>query len=278
VSTSVFLLRELLGAVRLRSAVFLGLTLLFVFVFLASFASFFLLGTAPAPADGGGLAPDEVIVRLSPRLSAAAIDELYLRLQERPDLARIRFQFAEELSPGETGGRFTIRASSPAAVPAIVEAAKGMSGVISVEAGRAPDPAGGPVLSTTARIGLLCGLVGSVALSLIAARRGFRHLLRGFAGEIRLLRLAGVSERVIQRPVIGLGLGIGLLAGVLLVLGVYLLHLAVGPHAIGAAGAAEAGRVLAVSLVGLALGLVVGGLIGVYGASILGAREFRPLD
>jgi len=276
-STSVFLLRELLGAVRPRSALFLGLTLLSVFVLLASFASFFLLGTAVETADSGGLAPDEVVVRLSPRLSAAAIDGLYLRLQERPDVARIRFQFAQEIAPGETGGRFTIRTTSPEAASAVVEAVRVLSGVTSAERGSAPEPTGGILLSTTTRIALLCGLVASVALSLVAARKGFRHLLRGFAGEIRLLRLAGVSERVIQRPVIGLGLGIGCFACVLFVLGVYLLHLAAISRAGDAVGVTDAGRVLAVSVIGSVLGIVVGTLIGVYGASIVSSREFRPL-
>ena len=276
-----FLLRELLGAIRTKSAVLLALAWLFLFLFLTSFALFFLFGAAPveAPPQNNGLAADEVIVSLSPRLSAATIDALYLQIQDRPDVARINFQFEREIDPQGTGGRFRILATSPAAVDEIVASVRTVNGVTEVAWGTSF--AGGMILSAAVRIGLLCALVISVALSLLLSRRGFRALLESFAGEIRLLRLSGLSERQIQPPIVGIGVLIGLLAGLLLVVGLVIFRLVLGAEGTVAANAglalASEGKTLGIGLGSLFLGLVIGGLFGLFGASVLSSREFSPL-
>lgn len=277
-----FLLRELLGAIRTKSAVLLALAWLFLFLFLTSFALFFLFGAAPveAPPQNNGLAADEVIVSLSPRLSAATIDALYLQIQDRPDVARINFQFEREIDPEGTGGRFRILATSPAAVDEIVASVRTVNGVTEVAWGTS-FAGGGMILSAAVRIGLLCALVISVALSLLLSRRGFRALLESFAGEIRLLRLSGLSERQIQPPIVGIGVLIGLLAGLLLVVGLVIFRLVLGAEGTVAANAglalASEGKTLGIGLGSLFLGLVIGGLFGLFGASVLSSREFSPL-
>lgn len=277
-----FLVRELLGRVRAKSALYLALASLFLLLFLATFAAFFLFSPSQAanPEPITELAAGEVMVRLSPRLSAAAIDELYLEIRDRADVARINFQFARETDPEATGGRFRIEASSTAAVAGLVEEIRSLNGVTEVSWGtETVEP--GIFLSTGMRIGLLCGLVVTVMLSLLLARAGLRVLLESFAGEIRILRLSGLSERQILPPVVGLGVLIGLLAGLLLLVGLVLLRFGLsvaGSDTLEAIwGLSTVGRTLGIGFGSLFLGILIGGLSGLFGASILSTREFSPL-
>ena len=220
------------------------------------------------------------MVRLSPRLSAAAIDALYLEIRDRSDVARINFQFARETDPEATGGRFRIEAMSIDAVAGLVDEVRSLNGVTDVSWGvERNEP--GIFLSTGMRIGLLCGLVVTVMLSLLLARAGLRVLLESFAGEIRILRLSGLSERQILPPVVGLGLLIGLLAGLLLLVGLVLVRFGLsvsGSDTLDAIwGLATVGRMLGIGIGSLFLGILIGGLSGLFGASILSTREFSPL-
>jgi len=277
-----FLLRELLGAVRAKSAVLLALAWFSLLLFLSSFALFFLFDAAPVDAspEVSGLAAEEVIVRLSPRLSAATIDALYLQIRDRPDVTHVNFQFEQEIDPEGTGGRFRILATSPADVDDIIASIHTISGVTEVTHGTLP-AGSGMLLSSAVRIGLLCALVISVTLGLLLSRRGFRALLESFAGEIRLLRLSGLSERQIQPPIVGIGVLMGLLAGLLLVVGLVIFRLVMGAEGIAAANAglalAAEGKTLGIGLGSLLLGLVIGALFGLFGASVLSSREFAPL-
>jgi len=253
-STFFFLFRELLGAVRARCALYFSLTGMFILLFLCAFALLLLPASSPATTGAENLSPVEVVVRLSLRLAAATVDALYLQIRERSDVARINFRFAQEVNPGETGGYFFIEATSPSAANDIVQAVGALDGGSSVQAGEAADVQGGIAIDTSVRFGLLGGLVAFVVVSLIFARLGFSVLLRSFANEVRLMRLSGVSERMIYPPVVGLGVLVGLLAGLLLIVGIYLFQYA-----------AEGSTALASLLSGL------------FGVSILSSREFDPL-
>jgi len=277
-STFMFLFRELLGSIRAKTGFLLTLSGLFVFASLAAFAALLLVGGADAATrDPEYLAPEEVILHLSPRLSADAVNDLYVELWGRDDVRSIVFRFAEEVSPGSTGGRFFVRATSAAAAAGLIELAETMNGVTQVEAGE-PIPAPVPVgLTPTMRIVLLVVLTACVAISLLLGRLGYRGLLASFLGEIRVMRLSGAPEKAIVLPVVSLGVLLGLLTGLLLVVGIFLAQYALGDGPAGAASVAFDGRALTVSLAGLVLGLLLGGLIGLLGASLLTSREFSPL-
>ncbi|MDD4902959.1 MAG: hypothetical protein PHV11_08505 [Candidatus Bipolaricaulis sp.] len=269
-----FLERELLGAIRARSGVLFSLALLFLLLFLATFASFYLFPTA-GDGPGGLLTADRVIARLSPRLSTAAIDDLFATIQDRSDVREVRFEFGTESAPRASGGRFLIRATSAVAARGLVDGLRSMDGVEDVEVGTAPVGASHLVLSGYARIGLLCGLVVSACAFLLLAWRGFRALLHTFRGEIRLMRLSGISEKTLYPPLVVLGVLLGALASLLLIAGLYLFQVMTG----GANPALplDATRLLGVALLSFLLGLLMGGLAGLFGASHLTARQFDPL-
>jgi cell division protein FtsX len=273
VNAFLYLERELLGAIRVQSAVLLSFALLSLFLFLASFACLFLLPTASALSPGT-IAANEVRAYVSPQLTVAAIEGMAGRLQARADVrsVQLRTPSLEEVKPNRTGRRFTLVASSAAAVPGLVAALQSMEGIASVEIG----PAGGAgriALSEGGRIGLLCGLAVCALLALVLARQGFRALLYAFRHEIRLMRLAGVSERRILSAVGVTGLLMGLLAGALVVVGLVLYGVAVAD----AAPVFDATRLAGVVVATLVLGVLMGGLIGLLGAAHLASNRFSPI-
>ena len=277
-SSSLFVFSELLGAIRIKSGALLAVVVLLIFSFLALFSSFFLLGTPMEGEREQTLAPEEIMVHLSPRLSQEAAQELYSRIREWQDVQQINYLFAQELEADQVGGVLLIRAVSQSVVASLLKLLESTNDVLRVDSpGSSRRRA--LSLSTSVQIGLLIGLAVSALASLVAARRGFKELLYDFADEIRLMRLSGTSEQTIQPPIIALGIVCGLLAGLLLVVVVYLLHyFAVSqPQALlrAASGLIEAGRVRTVSLLSLLLGFIMGGLVGTLGASLTGSREFQ---
>lgn len=272
-----FLFRELLGSIRARSALFFSLASLFIFVCTATFALLLLVGTATPPQPAGDLGADEIVASLSPRLSADAVNALYLQIRQRPDVAAVSFRFAEELSPDSTGGQLLVRATSAETAPGLLSAVQSMEGITTVVGGgpQRPEPEFG--LSRTVRLGLLIALVAGIVLSLVLGRIGYLALLRAFHGEIRILRLSGTPERTIVLPVVALGVLLGLLTGLLLVVAVYLGLYALGEVASAASGLEDASRVLGVTFAGVVLSLLIGGLLGMLGASLLSSKEFSPL-
>jgi len=277
-----FLFRELLGAIRARSALYFALMGLFLFIFLALAAAFFLVPpsiSADNAADGS-LPIEEIQAILSPRLSSATVDALYLDIRGRSDVSRVAFHFAQELVSGASGGVFVIHPATSSVAQDLVADLRIMNGVTEVVERRRQVDLDRSPLSTAARIGLLIALVLAIALSLLFARSGYRELLRDFAGEIRLLRLSGISERTVIPLTVGIGILIGFLAGLLLLVILFVLHYVMLSQAMSQPaldGLADGGRILMISLVNLVLGLVLGGLIGLYGASLLSSREFRPI-
>ena len=268
-----FLQRELLGAIRVRSATLLSLSLLALLLFLACFASLFLLPDASG-VRAGGLGPSEIVAYVSPRLSSSSVNSLFLRLQERADVQSVRYSLPEQVTSERTGGSFVLIARSTGAVDGLVAALRALDGIVSVET--SAGGAGGIALTKGARLGFLCGLVVCALLSLLLAREGFRALLHSFRHEIRLMRLSGVSERRILAAVEVMGLLIGLLAGVLLAVGLAL-------YAVSASGASgdpagDVTRLVGVGVVSLLLGLLMGGLLGLLGAAHLASSRFSPIS
>jgi len=274
-----FLFRELLGAVRTKSAIYFVLSGFLLFLFLASIACFFMIIPGDAAPSTEGQPIEEIQVFLSPRLSSATIDEWFLEWREREDVAALRFQFAQELDEAASGGVFVVTPSDPAMAAALASelaAIEGVTNVVEISTEREVE---GPIVSLLVRISLLVLLVATIVASLFCSRRGYRELLATFSGEVRMLRLSGVSERALISLIIALGVLIGLLSGLLLLAVLYLFHqIALSSAAFSLLGGLASGlRILGVGMLMLALGTVLGGLAGLLGASLLHRREFDAL-
>jgi len=281
-SPFLFLFRELLGSIRARSALFFALTGLLLFVFLGVVGMFFLVPSPSSAAAGEDrlLPIQEIRAYLSPRLSSATVDRMYLEIRAREEVECVVFRFSQEFDRAASGGVFVIDPSSPDVASELVGELRSLNGVTEVVERRSQAQRDRSPLPPAVRIGLLSSLVLAIALSLLFARIGYRELLRSFAGEIRLLRLSGISERTVVPVTVAIGILVGFLAGLLLLVILYVLHYAVVSQATPPAILAEltsAGRILGISLINLLLGVVLGGLIGLFGASLLGSREFHPI-
>ena len=279
-SVQFFLFRELLGAIRTRSAVFFALAGALLFLFLASVAGLLMLSPGDPSVNTEGQPIEEIRVFLSPRLSSATIDGWFLEWREREDIARLRFQFAQEYDDATSGGVFIVTPADPAAAGALAEELGEVDGVTRVVQVPREPTIEISAFSLVIRITLLVIMVLCITACLLLSRRGYRELLTMFSGEIRLLRLSGISERVLFALVIALGVLIGVLGGLFLWAFLVLLHLIALSHASAFSlfgGLARGARILEVGLVVLALGTALGGLAGLLGASLLHGREFDPL-
>lgn len=273
-----YLLGNLMGAISGRiGALFLGVVALILAAILI-FAAFFLVGEPAAQQNGPALAPGELVVYLSPQLSSDDVQSLYLKIRDMPETRTINYRFAQELGFDQAGGLFIVQAVSASAAASLQAAIGDMPGITSIDSVTQVQK-GDVSLSTPLRLGLLGALIVSIAGSLILSRYAFSLLLDGFASEIRLLRLSGTPERVIQPPVVALGVLCGIIAAIFLVVIVYLLHFLALSHPQAtlraACGLLLPGRVLLVSLVGSLIGIVLGALIGLLGASLTGRDRFQ---
>ena len=273
-----FLFGNLLGAINGRiGSLFLGVVGL-IFAALLIFAGFFLMGETTGQENGPALAPGEMVVYLSPQLSSDDVQSLYLKIRDMPETRTINYRFAQELGLDQAGGVFIIQAQNASAAASLQKTIREMRGITSIDSVTEAQGTS-VVMSNALRLGLLVGLIVSIASSLILARHAFLLLLDRFSAEIRLLRLAGTPERVFQPPVVAIGVLCGIVAAMLLVVVVYLSHfLALShPQAMihAACGLLLPGRVMMVSLVGSLIGIVLGGLIGVLGASLTSREQFR---
>jgi len=277
-SRFLFLFGNLLGAINRRiGSLFLGVVGLIVAALLI-FAGFFLVGETTGQENGPALAPGEMVVYLSPQLSSDGVQSLYLKIRDMPETKTINYRFAQELGLDQAGGVFIIQAVNASAAASLQETIREMPGITSIDS--VTEARGANVsLSSALRLGLLVGLIVSIAGSLILARYAFSLLLDRFSAEIRLLRLAGTPERVFQPPVVALGVLCGIIAAMLLVVVVYLAHFLALSHPQAtihaACGLLLPGRVLMVSLVGSLIGIILGGLIGVLGASLTSRDRFQ---
>ena len=275
-----YLFRELLGAIRAKSALFFVLSGTLLFLFLATVASFFMLAPTTPSSSTEGMPIEELRVFLSPRLSSATIDQWYLTWREREDIASLRFQFAQEVDETASGGVFIIAPEDLQQAERLAEEFRAVDGVTEVVAVPKVRVIESSSLSLTIRLALLAILLLSIAASLFCSRRGYAELLSTFSGEIRMLRLSGISERIVFVLVVALGLLIGTLGGLLLLAVLYLLHQFAVSNATFLPlfrGLASGLRILGVGLASVALGMILGGLSGLLGASLLHQREFDPL-
>jgi cell division protein FtsX len=271
-----FLLGNLLRTIDSRSGSLFIVLILLIFSSGALFSSFFLLGT-PTPDDTGpSLSADEVFVHLSPRLSQQKINDLYLKIRESEDVSQINYRYPQEFGLEAVEGLLVIKAVSVAKVTGLVDALSAIDGIATVDSlsTRHADSLSAPV-----KIGLLIGLALSIVGSLIAARYAFAELLKSFSEEIRMMRLAGTAEQVIQPPIVAIGALCGIIAGLLLIVAIYLLRFLAITHPgfllHATSGWVDPARVLTVSLGGFLLGLVLGGLVGALGASLTESSKFQ---
>jgi len=275
-----FLFRELLGAIRTRSATFFAFAGLLLFLFLASVACFFMISPSSVARSTEGQPIDEIHVYLSPTLSSDTINQWYLDWREREAVKGINLIFAQELDGTATGKVFIIVPTAPedsGAIAADFREINGVTDVVEVPRELAIET---PSVSLMIRISLLVILVTAIAGSLFCFRRGFHELLTSFSGEIRMLRLSGIAQRLVSLLVVALGVLMGLLSGLFLLAALYLLHQIALSNAATFSlfgGLGNGLRILGVGMTMLALGTVLGGLAGLLGASLLHGRDFDAL-
>lgn len=279
-STGLFLFRELLGVIRTKSAVFFILSWVLLFLFLASVACFFMMVPSSTIGSSEGQPIEEIHVFLSPRLSSATINEWFLTWRERDDIAGLHFRFAQELEANDSGSVFIVAPTDLSLASELADEFRAVEGVTRVvEVPREPTTEVRTV-SLAIRISLLATLVLTITASLLCSRRAYRELLTAFSGEIRMLRLSGVSERMLFVLIVALGGLLGVLGGLFLLAVLYLFHqiALANVQAFALFGGLLSGmRILGVGLVTLVLGTVLGGLAGLLGASLLHGREFDAL-
>jgi len=246
-----FLFRELLGAIRTRSATFFAFAGLLLFLFLASVACFFMISPSSVARSTEGQPIDEIHVYLSPTLSSDTINQWYLDWREREAVKGINLIFAQELDGTATGKVFIIVPTAPedsGAIAADFREINGVTDVVEVPRELAIET---PSVSLMIRISLLVILVTAIAGSLFCFRRGFHELLTS-----------------------------GLLSGLFLLAALYLLHQIALSNAATFSlfgGLGNGLRILGVGMTMLALGTVLGGLAGLLGASLLHGRDFDAL-
>ena len=271
-----FLLDNLLRTIGSRSGMLFVVLILLIFSSGALFSSFFLLGT-PTPDDTGpSLSADELFVHLSPQLSQQKINDLYLEIREWENVLQVNYFYPQEFGLEAMEGLLVIKAVSVAKVTELIDVLSAIDGITNIDAlsTRHADS-----LSASVKIGLLIGLALSIVGSLIVARYAFVELLKSFSEEIRMMRFAGTAEQVIQPPIVAIGALCGIIAGILLIVAIYLLRFLAITHPgsllHATSGWVDPVRVLTVSLGGFFLGLVLGGLVGVLGASLTESSKFQ---
>lgn len=275
-----FLFRELLGSIRAKSATFFIVAGLLLFLFLASVACFFMISPTSETRSTEGQPIEEIHVYLSPTLSSDTINQWFLDWREREAVERINLVFAQELDGSATGKVFIIKPTTPDMSGSIAAEFRGINGVTDVIEVPRELAMRTPSVSLMIRISLLAMLVATIAASLFCFRRGFHELLTAFSGEIRMLRLSGIAERIVSTLVVALGVLMGLLSGLFLLATLFLFHQIALANAAAFSllgGLTNALRILGVGMTALALGTVLGGLAGLLGASLLHGREFDAL-
>lgn len=279
------LLGEVLRLLRRRGKGALLLSWGLLLIFLALFDLFIL--TSSGLGGGEGV---ELVVLLEPGLLPSQVDRLYLEILEWGEVARVEFIFAEEVKAGLKrvklpvkelkGDLFLLWLREPESVGAVQERLSGMTGagIASVYThGQRPLVA---IFQATpgARWGLLAFLTSLGLFVLVYLRTTFRSLIQGWGGELRLLHLSGVARRTMGRPFLLLAAFLGLLAGLVLALGLYFLHRwgLEHPEVLYRSLPAllEPGTALAVAILTLAVGLLLALLGGAW--SLLVLRRIAP--
>ncbi|MFQ6118023.1 MAG: hypothetical protein ACE5LQ_07120 [Candidatus Bipolaricaulia bacterium] len=217
---------ELLRSMRRRRLGPLLLAVSFLTLFLALLVLFLLIFGGLGEGEEG-----ELLALLDPQLTSAQMDRLYLEIREWDEVGQVAFFFAEEVDAGAvnigTQGpadlfRISLRGTGEAAT--VAERLKGLEGVTKVIISTR-----GSLKNTLRAIaGLRSGVIALLLvlglLSLMMIRSAVRSLILGWKGELRLLHLSGVSSRTMEGPFVLLALLLGLLGGLVIVLGLYIVH------------------------------------------------------
>lgn len=272
------LLKELLRLLRRKGLGSLLLAWLVLILFLALLDLFILVGGGLEEGGGG-----ELLVPLSPGLLPSKVDQLYLEIREWEEVAQVRFIFAEEVRaglvklalPDLAGDLFRVQLRDPAEVAIVkerLEELPGVASVISHERGalegffRTLGKLRWPLL-------VILGL-----LALIRLREALRSLIMSFGGELQLLHLSGVARKTMERPFLLLAGLLGLGGGLLIMLGLYLTHNWGRGHTDALyrsfPGLLEPQTVLALALLSIGVGLMIGLLSGIW--SLLTLRRLTP--
>lgn len=268
---------ELLMAARRRLGPLL-LALSFLALFLALLVLFLLVFGGLGEGEEG-----ELVALLDPQLTPSQVDHLYLEIRDWDEVSQVAFFFAEEVDAGavnigaQASGadlfRISLRGTGEAA--AVAERLKGLEGIAEVIV-----PTRGSLkdtLRSTAglRSGVLALLLVLGLLSLMMIRSGIRSLILGWKGELQLLHLSGVPPRTMEGPFVLLALLLGLLGGLVIVLGLYIVHSWGLSHPQALYGSLPAllnpSSVLALAFLLLGIGLGVGLLGGLW--SLLALRR-----
>ncbi len=271
-STFPYICRELMHAVRGKVVSIFILVFASIFVTLFVFSAFFLL--APASDDSQPLdwTPGTVIVHLIPTATTDEAQSVYAAVRSISGVTQANYLFGEELDPPQTTGVFLVRVDGESFSSAH-EAISRLTAVAEVETVAQPEGKLKATVPLTARAVLLALLVLGIIGTLVAARFAYRHLLGAFSNELQLLRLAGTPDATVLIPVFLIGILEALAALVLVVLIVSLLRVAALSSPDGALATstllANGGRVLAVLLLNIPLGIVVGSLAGAVGVSLV---------
>ncbi|MCR4403777.1 MAG: hypothetical protein NUW06_00495 [Candidatus Acetothermia bacterium] len=275
------LLQELLRLLRRKGLGSLLVAWLLLVLFLALLDLFILAGRGLEEVAGG-----ELLVPLTPGLLPSKIDQLYLEIREWEEVAQVRFIFGEEVRaglvklslPDLAGDLFRVQLRDPGEVASVkerLEKLPGVASVISYDRGALEG-----FFRTLGRLRwpLLALIVVLGLLALIRLRAALRALITSFSGELRLLHLSGVARKTMGRPFVLLAALLGLGGGLLLTLGLYLTHNWGRVHTEALyrsfPGLLEPQTVLALALLSIGFGLLIGLLGGMW--SLLTLRRLAP--
>lgn len=201
-------------------------------------------------------------------LSQTELGALYRRLETDPAVARARYLFPSEGDSAAASGRFRI-ALHPGHDPEdVIARLRGWGAFREVAVPSSPPPGAvrAWLLNPDNRWGVLTGFSALFGLTLLAIYMGLRAARAGLAGELDLLRLAGVEPAVVRTPFVLLGGLYGLIGAI----AVLLLSISGGVWLSGPALSddlpelAETHALTALGLRGFVLGLI----LSLFGAAL----------
>lgn len=259
-------------AVRGRAVSIFTLAFVSIFVTLFVFSAFFLLAPESAGSEPVSWSPGSFMAYLVPTATTDEAQSVYSTVRSIDGVSQVNYLFGEELDPQQTAGAFLVRVDG-ASFDAVREEALRLPVVSEVEITNQPISEFRASVPLTARAVLLALLVLGIIGTLVASRLAYRRLLGTFSSELRVLRLAGAPDATVLVPVFLIGI-LGAVAALLLViLAVSLLRVAAVSAPDGALASstllADGGRVVAVLLLNMPLGIVIGSLAGAVGVSLV---------
>jgi len=271
VSTFPYVYRELMRAARDGAASTFVLSFALIFVTLFAFSAFFLLAPTSDDLEPVGWGTGSFIVHLVATATTDEAQAVYTAVRSIDDVVQINYVFGEELEPQQIAGAFLVRVNGASFDSAREETSR-LAAVAAVDAVDEPVSVHKASVPLTARAVLLVLLVLGIVGTLVASRFAFRRLLGAFSSELRLLHLAGAPDTTVLIPVFVIGVLGGVAAILVVVLVASLLRIAAiaGPDGALAASTllADRGRVVAVLLLNLPVGIVIGSLAGAVGVGL----------